>query len=75
MESCETCRFWQKGTRGVLDGPCRRYPPNGCGTLMPTQRANSIAQPGKQQMELRTLEYTVCPRTNKDFWCGEYDAK
>ena len=68
MEKCGTCKFWKEGR-------CRRYPPNGCGTLMPAQKMNSITQPGKQQMELKTLEYTIWPRLKETEWCGEYDAK
>lgn len=73
MEQCGNCKFWKKLL--LVDGLCRRYPPNGCGTLMPAQKMNSIAQPGKQQMHLQTLEYTVWPRTKENDVCGEYDGK
>ena len=69
---CETCNYWKEMS---TEGCCRRYPPNGCGMLVPAKKMNSIAQPGQQQMHLQTLEYTVWPRTKKDEWCGEYDAK
>ena len=71
MEQCGNCKFWKKIPP---EGRCCRYPPNGCGTLMPAQK-NSIAQPGKQQMHLQTLEYTVWPRVKETEWCGEYDGE
>jgi len=70
-KNCGNCRFWVKQK---MNGQCRRYPPTGCGSLVPTKAGISLS-PKQQQMTLSPLQFTVCPATTEDYWCGDFEPK
>lgn len=61
-ESCENCRFWEKGDKQLEISACRRYPPVHAG------------HPIDDQTELHQWFEFRQPITGHTDWCGEWQA-
>jgi hypothetical protein len=67
-QSCGNCRFWRQGYQG---NDCRRHAPQ----VMVRQGFDWVAMSKCHQIIHRDIDETVTPKTDADYWCGQWEPK
>jgi hypothetical protein len=67
-QNCGNCRFWRQGYQG---NDCRRHAPQ----VMVRQGFDWVAMSKCHQIIHRDIDETVTPKTDADYWCGQWEPK